>query len=155
MANENITALESSGLVGSVNSEAETWAATMHIFPDRHRRGQTRIRRCFVDTCSDINLVSEKTLDDLQLRYDPNVEDQVYGISGHSLLPTGSIVLTWHMDGQEAIYSQKFLVISDETPVRFDVLLGKPWINKTGAVRRNSRVMMLTRRLGLHHYHNS
>ncbi|KAF7504835.1 hypothetical protein GJ744_001701 [Endocarpon pusillum] len=155
MANENITALESSGPVGSVNLEAETWTATMHIIPDRRQRDRTRIRRCLVDTGSDINLVSKKTLDDLQLRYDPNVEDLVYGISGHPLLPIGSIVLTWHMDGQAAVYSQKFSVIPDEIPVAFDVLLGKPWINKAGALRRNSKVLTLTRRLGLHHRHNS
>lgn len=152
MANENITALESSRRVGSLNSEAEPWVATMHILLDR--RGRTRIRRCLIDTCADINLVSKKTLDDLQLPYNLSGEDQVYGISGAPLLPIGSIVLTWHMDGREAIYSQKFSVIPDEVPVRFDVLLGKPWIDKTGAVRRNSTVMLLTRRLGLHHRHN-
>lgn len=121
----------------------------MHIHLDNRWRGPTRIRRCIIDTGSDINLVTQRTLDALKLPYSLDGEDPVYGISGAPLLPIGSTVLTWHMDRHETIYAQRFLIISDEAAVTFDVLLGKPWINMTGAVRPNLNVM-LTQRPGLH-----
>ena len=131
--------------------DADPWVRTIHIHPDRHRPDATQLCRCLLDTGSDLNLISERILHLLQVPLLAHEGPPVTGFAGIPLVPMGSVMLTWHMDGfQHVRYCRKFSVISNDTLApRFDVLLGNVWIKETNALLRNAEVM-LARRLGLH-----
>lgn len=149
MPKNKITDPESYERVDSLGSEAEPWVKTIHIHLDKDRPDLTELCRCLLDTGSDFNLVSQKTLRTLQLPFTEREGPAVTGLGGAKILPIGSVLLTWHMDRRERVtYTKNFWVISDETPALFDVLVGKHWIKEHKALLRNPKVM-LTRYLGL------
>lgn len=124
-------------------------AATIHVQLDRDLPDLTDICRCTLDTGSDFNLISERTLRSLQLPFTPRPEaPTLTGLGGVHVLPIGSVVLTWHMDRHKTkSYNETFWVISEDMQPLFDVLLGKDWLKESKALMRNDKVIVV-RRLG-------
>ena len=150
MTNESNRGSISNEPGGPVGSEDDPWTKTMHIHLDKDRPEDTELCRCLLDTGSDFNLISETTLLTLHLPFNKRRGPGVTGIGGAQIFPIGSVVLTWHMDGQRGkTYYETFWVISEDTPALFDVLIGKEWIKKTNALLKNPKVL-LSRFLPLH-----
>lgn len=103
-------------------------------------------RRGILDTGAEVNLVSERALEDTG--YEINRGDirplrSVGGLEiGIDLV--GKVEITFHV-GQhpDTIYEESFLVVSKGTHCTFDFLIGRPWIQKTGALTRNPSVLLL------------
>ncbi|KAF7507456.1 hypothetical protein GJ744_010387 [Endocarpon pusillum] len=130
-------------LAESPKSDAEPWVRTIHIHLDTAGPEVTKICRCLLDTGSDFNLISERTLSFLGLTFYSHEGPAVIGVGGIPVVPIGSVVLTWHMDGKVDVkYCKQFWVISNKTPALFDVLLGKDWIKETKALLRNKEIML-------------
>jgi hypothetical protein len=153
MPKNDTTGSESTEGVYPLGSEAEPYVRTIHIHLDQDQGDLTELCRCLLDTGSDFNLVSQRTLRILGLQFTEPKGPAVTGLGGAQILPIGSISLRWHMDRREQVsYCENFWVISDDTPPLFDVLLGKHWIKKHKALLRNPEVM-LARSLRLHASH--
>ncbi|KAF7505017.1 hypothetical protein GJ744_001471 [Endocarpon pusillum] len=124
-------------------------AATIHIHPDREQPDLTELCRCTLDTGSDFNLVSERTLHTLKLPFTPFTTHEVpelTGLGGVPILPIGSVLLKWHMDRHKGVYYQEtFYVISEAVQPLFDVLLGKEWLEENRALVRNNQVILACR----------
>jgi hypothetical protein len=128
MPNESNAGFEPTKRVDSQESE-ELCAKTIHIHLDEDRADLTEPCRCLLDTGSEFDLVSERTLRNKRLSFARCEVSPVTGLGGFQILPIGSVLLKWHMDRKkQTTYHRTFLVISDDTPALFDVLIGKDWI---------------------------
>jgi hypothetical protein len=126
----------------------EVFTTTIHIHYDRDQPDLTEPRRCLLDTGSDVNLVSQRTLRMLSLSM-TECEDSVISL-GAQILLIGSTKLSWHVDCQEQkTYHTNFLVVADDIRPRFDFILGKDWIKENEALLHNPRVL-LVHSLGSH-----
>ena len=138
----SIAGSRSKEVVNYQGADAQPWVRTIHIHLDRDPP-LTEVCRCLLDTGSDFNLISQRTLRTLELQFTAREEPTLTGIGGFQIFPIGSVVLTWHMDRYEKVaYHDTFLVISDDVRPLFDVLLGKDWIKKSKALLRNDKIML-------------
>jgi hypothetical protein len=150
MPNENTAGFEPSERRGSLGSEPDQYTTTIHIHPDKHRPNLTEPHRCLLDTGSDFNLVSQKTLRMLSIPFNEREKPVMTLLGGVQFLPIGSVLLAWHMDKHKQVtYYEEFFVLSESKPPLFDLLLGKDWIRKNKALLRNPEVL-LVRHLGSH-----
>jgi hypothetical protein len=123
----------------------QCWSIEMQI----HKQGDngpesTTPRRGLVDTGSNYELVSERILDELNLEAYLHAVPRITGIEGPrgGVWPIGTYTLPWHVAGKpEKPYNTEFFVISRKIDCQFDFILGRGWINASGAVRQNSDVM--------------
>jgi hypothetical protein len=128
---------------GPVRSASEPWKRTIHIHLDENQPDLTQVCRCLLDTGSDFNLISQRILRKLKLSFTPGEEHAVTGLGGVQILPIGSVLLRWHMDRhKEVTYFETFLVISDDTPAQFDVLIGNDWIMEQEALLPNLKILL-------------
>lgn len=126
---------------GTVDSP---WAATIHIHMNRDQPDETEVCRCMLDTGSDLNLVSQRTLRNLGLQFTHRKGPTLTGLGNVPIFPVGFIMLTWHVNRHEKItYSEEFWVISDDVHPLFDVLLGKDWIHDNNALLRNPKILLM------------
>jgi len=143
--------------VPNETKEPESFAGTVHIHLDENQPPErTQVRRFILDTGADLNLVAERVLHDLGLPLSDseNEPPTLIGIGDAHVLPIGSVLLTFHIDGKTRDYTEMFWVISEDTPPLFDLLFGKRWIKHHKALRRNHAVY-LARHLRRHNSRNS
>jgi hypothetical protein len=123
--------------------EPESFAGTVHIHLDQNKPpDRTQVCRFLLDTGADLNLVAERVLKDLGMPL-PNLENEpptLTGLGDVHVLPIGSVILTFHIDGKTHDYSEMFWIISENTPALFDLLFGNRWIKHHKALRRNPTV---------------
>jgi hypothetical protein len=105
----------------------ESIAGTVHVHLDQNKPpDRTEVFRFLLDTRADLNLVAERVLHDLGMPL-PNLDNEpptLTGFDGVHILPIGSVILTFHIDGTTHDYSEMFWIISDNTPPYFDLLFG-------------------------------
>lgn len=132
------------GTVDSRRADAQPWAATIHIHLNRDRPHETEVCRCMLDTGSDLNLVSQRTLRNLKLQFTVRKGPTLTGLGNVPIVPVGFIMLTWHVNRHEGFtYHDQFWVISDDVQPLFDVLLGKHWIKDNKALLPNPEILLM------------
>lgn len=136
------------GTVDSQGADTPSFAVTIHIHMNRDQPDETEVCRCMLDTGSDLNLVSQRTLRNLGLQFTHRKGPTLTGLGNVPIFPVGFIMLTWHVNRHENItYWDKFWVISDDVHPLFDVLVCKDWIHNNKALLRNPEILLM-RRLG-------
>jgi hypothetical protein len=97
-----------------------------------------------LDPGSQVNLVSERILEELDYEYYHNKAMSIFMLGGSELKPVGDITLKWHVEGKpDRVHSTDFTVIAKDLPVSFDFLLGRGWCAETRALIRNLEVLCL------------
>jgi hypothetical protein len=97
-----------------------------------------------LDPGSQVNLVSERILEELDYEYYHNKAMSIFMLGGSELKPVGDITLKWHVEGKpDRVHSTDFTVIAKDVPVSFDFLLGRGWCAETRALIRNREVLCL------------
>jgi hypothetical protein len=95
-----------------------------------------------LDPGSEVNLVSERILDELDYPYYHN-GGALYML-GNELRTVGDMTLKWHVAGKpDKVYITEFTVIARDIPLTFDFLLGRGWCKETKALLRNPEVLCL------------
>jgi hypothetical protein len=100
-----------------------------------------------LDPGSQVNLVSERILEELGYEYYHNKSMKILMLGGSELQPVGDITLKWHLEGKEdkpgQVHTTDFTVIAKDVPVSFDFLLGRGWCAETRALKKNPEVLCL------------
>jgi hypothetical protein len=97
-----------------------------------------------LDPGSQVNLVSERILEELGYDYYHNRNMSIFMLGGIRLQPVGDITLKWHMEGKpNRVQTTNFAVIAKDVPVSFDFLLGRGWCAETKALVKNQEVLLL------------
>ncbi len=133
----------SNEMVDPQGADSQPCVVTIQIYLDRSIPDLTESCRCLLDTGSDFNLISQRTLRTLKLQFTAREGPTLTGLGGVQIFPIGSVLLTWHMSHHKnVIYADTFLVISDDEQPLFDVLLGKDWIEESKALMRKPRILL-------------
>ena len=97
-----------------------------------------------LDPGSQVNLVSERILEELGYGYYHNRNMSIFMLGGEELQPVGDITLKWHREGKpDRVHITNFTVIAKDVPVSFDFLLGRGWCAETRALVKNQEVLLL------------
>lgn len=95
-----------------------------------------------LDPGSEVNLVSERILDELNYPY--YYTAGALHMLGNELRTVGDIMLKWHVAGKpDQVYTTDFTVIAKDVPLTFDFLLGRGWCKETKALIKNPEVLYL------------
>jgi hypothetical protein len=123
--------------------DEEYWIIPMSIHKLGYEgRDYTVPRYGRLDPGSQVNLVSERILEELDYAYYHNRDMSIFALGGSELQPVGDIWLKWHVDGKpDLIHTTKFAVIGKDVPVSFDFLLGRGWCAETRALKKNPEVL--------------
>jgi hypothetical protein len=115
-----------------------------------HRPGQgpmTKSFRGLLDTQSDVNLISVKTVEELGLLMHARpISDmsaiRLHAIGGSIITPTSSIMITWHTNGKDHItYTKEFYILPQTLPEpAFDCLIGRETILQESFLTRNQDI---------------
>lgn len=100
----------------------------------------TRVAK--VDTGSDVNVVSEDVVKELDMTMKPYLGRDVFSI-GKLVRPLGTVRLEWHIMKRTKTYNTEFLVFAPDMSRDFDVLLSEDEIAKVGFYINNSKVWSL------------
>jgi hypothetical protein len=121
----------------------EDWIIHMSIHRLNYRGEDYTVPRYGrLDPGSEVNLVSERILDELNYPYYHN-EGTLYMV-GNELRTVGDMTLKWHVASKpDRVYTTDFMVIARDVPVTFDFLLGRGWCKETRALIRNPEVLCL------------
>jgi hypothetical protein len=104
-------------------------------------------RRGLLDTGADINLVAEEALDGTG--YENQIQPgkiliQSFGKMELQVDLAGFVRISWHVNGKpQAVYTECFWVVPRDIVCEFDFLLGRGWIEKTNALQRNNKVIVI------------
>jgi hypothetical protein len=126
---------------GEINEDY--WIIHMSIHKLNYRGEDYTVPRYGrLDSGSEVNLVSERILDELNYPYYYNA-GALYML-GNELQTVGDITLKWHVAGKpDQVYTTDFTVIAKDVPLSFDFLLGRGWCTETRALIRNPEVLYL------------
>lgn len=102
----------------------------------------TTPRRGLLDTGSNVNVVSAKVVDELNMT--PWCERSQINTLGIPVTTTGVVTVRWHVDGRpEKLYYTQFWVIPPDIECAFDFLIGSSWIRHTKALIPNREFFFL------------
>jgi hypothetical protein len=140
---EVFSKLRSLGRKRSREIDEDYWIIHMSIHRLNYRGDDYTVPRYGrLDPGSEVNLVSERILDELNYHYYCNAG--VLYVPGSELQTVGDITLKWHVAGKpDQVYTTDFMVIAKDVPLSFDFLLGRGWCKETKALIKNPEVLYL------------
>jgi hypothetical protein len=120
-----------------------------------HQHSTTTARRVLLDTGAEFNLISHSAHAELNLERQP-YQGLVHSIGGYTELD-GTVFLRWHFRISDSggrpissLHCAPFVILPKESDVRFDCILGQPWISDNWA-EFNALVEMNRKREALGH----
>jgi hypothetical protein len=140
---EFFSRLFSLGQKGDGEIDEDYWIIPMSLHRLNYRGEDYTVPRYGrLDPGSEVNLVSERILDELNYPYYHKV-GALY-ILGNTLRTVGDMTLKWHVAGKpDQVYTSDFTVIARDVPLTFDFLLGRGWCKETKALIKNPEVLCL------------
>lgn len=83
-----------------------------------------------MDTGAPANLITQRSLIDVEHEIG-ETGFRIRGLLG-VLIPRGKTKLRWIFRGEGQVYEDDFLILPDYAQADFDVLLGRPWMERNG-----------------------
>lgn len=124
--------------------DEDYWIIPMSIHRLNYRGEDYTVPRYgLLDSGSDVNLVSERILDELKYPYYHNA-GALCMLGKNELRTVGDITLKWHVARKpDQVYTTNFTVIAKDVQLGFDFLLGRGWCKETKALIKNPKVLYL------------
>lgn len=113
--------------------------AVIHVSQDR-----LGMRIAKLDTASDVNVISQNVVLELDIEMEPYSGPEVVPI-GKPVKPIGTVKLEWHIAKRKKTYTTDFLVFRADQAKSFDMLLSEAEIKKIGFYKVDSEIWCLSK----------
>ena len=115
------------------------------FYIDIHSPG-CKTTRCIaqLDTGSDVNVISQDTVEDINMSMEPYGGERVYPLGAEPIQPIGQLKLRWNVKDYKKTYTTTYVVLDKNSSRQFDILIGTRTIGEVGFYEVNNLVWYLS-----------